>query len=50
MMVAGRLYVMGWGDTQLPRPSGNLMGTEMVYCLDALTGETLWTRSYQGRF
>ena len=26
------------------------MGTETVYCLDALTGQTLWTRSYQGRF
>ena len=31
----GRLYTMGWND-----------GMDTVYCLDAATGESLWTFSY----
>lgn len=38
IVVAGRLYTMGWSRNR-----------DTVFCLDAATGKELWTRSYPAR-
>ena len=47
----GRLYVMGWKGKKSSR---NSVGTDTVYCFEALNDKLLWKQSYrcryQGRF
>jgi outer membrane protein assembly factor BamB len=51
VFVDGRLYVMGWKGR---RSGKNPVGTDTVYCFEAVNGKLLWKRSYrcryQGRF
>jgi len=44
----GRMYVMGWNGEGNFRK--NPIGTDNVYCLDALTGKELWRKSYPSRY
>ncbi|MBM3237787.1 hypothetical protein FJZ31_15975 [Candidatus Poribacteria bacterium] len=48
IIVDGRLYVMGWqGEGNLRE---NPIGTDTVYCFNALTGEELWKQTYSCRY
>ncbi len=48
IIVDGRLYVMGWhGEGNLKK---NPVGTDTIYCLDALTGAELWKQTYSCRY
>ncbi len=46
LLVGGKVYVMGWAFTSRSRDRRNPNGRDTVYCLDAATGRTLWTQSY----
>jgi len=48
IIVDGRLYVMGWqGDGN---PGENPIGTDTLYCFNALTGEEFWKQTYPCRY
>jgi len=48
IIVGGRLYVMGWQGEGDHRK--NPVGTDTVYCLDAVTGKELWKQTYPCRY
>jgi outer membrane protein assembly factor BamB len=46
LLVGGKVYVMGWAFTSRSRDRRNPNGRDTVSALDATTGKTLWTQSY----
>ena len=49
IIVDGRLYVMGWKSNGKQRGK-NPVGTDTVYCLDALSGKEFWKQTYACRY
>ncbi len=47
VLVDGRLYVMGWKGR---RSGNNPVGSDTVYCFEAVNGKLLWKRSYRCRY
>jgi len=47
ILADGRVYAMGWQFTRRSRDRRNPHGTDTVTCLDARTGTTLWTHTYE---
>jgi hypothetical protein len=47
VLVNRHLYVMGWKGR---RSGKNPVGTDTVYCFEAVNGKLLWKRSYRCRY
>jgi len=48
ILAAGRVYVMGWRGR--PDHRRNPVGSDIVYCIDALTGKDVWKQTYRARY
>ncbi len=48
VIIDRKIYVMGWlGEGDLDK---NPIGTDILYCFDALTGKELWKQTYLCRY
>jgi len=48
ILAGGRIYVMGWHGR--PDRRRNPVGSDVVYCIDALTGKEVWKQTYRSRY